>query len=86
MNSPRISAGAFGFRSYISCVAAPPSRYSKMTLFAFPGGCGSLARSFGRVRAEPKSVSAPAVSASRRVTPSQVRFGEPRRVSISDSE
>src|SRR5262245_57713323 len=37
LNSPRISAGASGLRSHMSCEAAPPSRYSRMTLLAFPG-------------------------------------------------
>ena len=56
LNSPRTSAGASGFRSHMSCVAAPPSRYSRMTFFALPGRAAAGLRSsaasrFGRVNA-----------------------------------
>ncbi len=43
-NSPRMSDGASGFMSYMSCVAAPPSRYSTITLFAGPDPTAPAAR------------------------------------------
>src|SRR5262249_25441757 len=83
LNSPRISTGALGFRSHMSCVGAPPCRETAMTLFATPVGFAlavlrrSAASRFGSVNPAPRTVEAPTVSASRRVMPSQNRVGLP---------
>src|SRR5688572_16754143 len=84
LNSLLIPTGASGFRSYMSCTAAPPSKYRTITFLAFAGRTAppdapddSAARSEGRLNAPPRNVRAPAASVSRRVTPSQQRRGLP---------
>src|SRR5262245_50193047 len=91
LNSPRMPSGALGLRSHMSCVPAPPSRYSAMTLFALAlrRGCrrASSARNrCGSEKAPPSADSAPALSVSRRVMPSQQRRGLPSMVSMGHLE
>src|SRR5258708_2312616 len=78
LNSPRILSGAFGLRSYMSCVGAPPSKYKRMTLLALAArACAprfsSAASRPGKLKAPPRSDRAPAFRVSRRVRPSQRR-------------
>src|SRR5262249_13665097 len=86
LNSPRMSAGAPGFRSNISCVAAPPKRNRQITLLALPCGWPGLRTASARNRSgrdkPPKTDRAPALRVSRRVRPSQHRRGLPSMVII----
>ncbi|TXT16733.1 MAG: hypothetical protein FD138_4702 [Planctomycetota bacterium] len=94
---PRISTGACGFMSSVSRWLGPPNRYKRMTFFARPNPGNALSLVFSADSLfssegnnagapTPHRLKPPSDSKSRRVTPSQSRFGLPRTRSIMISE
>src|SRR5687767_11989390 len=72
LNGPRISGGASGLGSHISCCGGPPSRKMKMQALALARGAAaeaSAASRFGSV--SPASIPPPSLSMWRREKPSQ---------------
>src|SRR3989475_13046277 len=87
-NSPRISAGAPGFISYVSTWLGPPPRQIMITDFPRPSGATAPA-ALRRKKSEsvnPPSASPPALRKLRREIPSQKRSEHPlRNVSTADN-
>src|SRR5262245_55062695 len=91
LNSPRISAGASGLRSQVSCCAGPPRMNNKMHDLAVPKPpVDGLAAAHVRPRnnsgkAMPAVPRLPIWRKSRREMPSHKRYPEPRIFSIGKS-
>src|SRR5271165_846383 len=86
LNSPRISAGASGLRSYMSSWVGPPFSQTMMTLFGAERMAPSARRRSRSAKDRPRAPSPPTRRRSRRVRPSQNRLLLPRKFNMGDPQ